>query len=311
MLTDFSLKSFFIMNGKHESKLNMYHAVVKHGDDNAAIVAAVPAFQTAFNAFKTKVSAISSTAQLEAQVISGVALDKAQLRTNLAQQATDLAAVIYAYASSVNNLVLREQVHFNLTDLLRLKDDLLGPTCSNIKDAAQANVAALAAYGITAASITAFSDAIDEYNTVVPSPRNAISLRAAYRTSIKNLFAEADNILKNQLDKLSVQFKTTQPDFLATYKNNRVIIDSAVSATQIKGKVTNADGTIPLIGVKVEVMGQSISATTNTRGNYNIKPLSPGNYQVKFSKSGLQDLISPVLEVKLGKATKADASLAA
>lgn len=297
------------MNSQKESKLNMYHAVVKHGDDNPAIVASVAAFQTVFTAFKAKVSSISSTAQLEAQVISGISLDKAQLRKNLAQQAADLAAVIYAYASSISNNELREQVKFSVTELLRLKDDLLAPTCLNIRDAAQANLAALAAYGITAASITAFTNAIDEYTTAVPSPRNAVSQRAAYSTSLKNLFKEADDILKNQLDKLSVGFKTTQPQFLTAYKNNRVIVDAAVSATQIKGKVTNGDGTTPVFGAAVEVVGKAISTTTNSRGNYSIKSLEPGNYQVKFSKPGLQDFTSGVLEVKQGKATKQDASL--
>ena len=167
----------------------------------------------------------------------------------------------------------------------------------------------MAPYGITAASVTAFTNAINEYTTAVPSPRNAVSQRAAYVQSLKSLFKEADDILKNQLDKLAVQFKATQPQFLNAYKNNRVIIDAPASATQIKGKVTNGDGTTPVFGAVVELLGKPITTTTNSRGNYNLKSLEPGTYQVKFSKPGLQDFISPMVEVKQGKATKQDASL--
>jgi hypothetical protein len=297
------------MNSTQESKLNMYHAVVNHGDANAATLATVPAFLTAFNAFKSVFSSISSTAQLEAQVLSGITLDKAQLRQNLCQQAADMGSVIFAYAASVSNNQLQQQVNFSARELLRLKDDLLAPTCLNICDAAQTNLAALLPYGITAATVTALTNAIDAYTTAVPSPRNAVSQRAAYKASIALLFKQADAIIKNQLDKLSVQFKTAHPQFLKEYKNNRVIIDAPSSATQIKGTVTNGSQQTPVFGAAVELLGKAVTVTTNTRGNYSIKSIEPGNYQVKISKQGYQDFTSPVIEVKQGKATKLNATL--
>ena len=155
----------------------MYHAVINYGNANPAIVATVPAFSTTFTSFKAKVSSIESTAQLETQVITGVATDKKTRKETLVQQATDIAAVVFSYASSVGNNTLKQQVNFSRSELLRLKDDELPATSHNIHDAANANLVALAPYGITAAMLTSFDTLISQYAAVVPSPRNAKAQR--------------------------------------------------------------------------------------------------------------------------------------
>ena len=119
------------MNSKNEAKLNMYRAVAKHSNDNPAIIATVPAYQTAITGLNTTISSIISTAQLETQVITGITVDKVQLKLTLAQQAADIAAAVFAYASSIGDNTLKAQVNFPLYALQREKDELLGPVCTN------------------------------------------------------------------------------------------------------------------------------------------------------------------------------------
>ena len=71
------------MNAKQEAKLNMFRSTQKHCNDNAAIVATVPAFATTLTAFNSKVSAIISTAQQEDLVTKGVTVDKAEAKKTL------------------------------------------------------------------------------------------------------------------------------------------------------------------------------------------------------------------------------------
>ncbi|MBI2729664.1 MAG: hypothetical protein HYX40_02735 [Sphingobacteriales bacterium] len=78
-------------------------------------------------------------------------MDKAQRKAVLAQQAADIAAAVFAYASSISDNTLKEQVNYPLSYLQREKDELLGPACANIRNASNANLAALAPFGITAA----------------------------------------------------------------------------------------------------------------------------------------------------------------
>lgn len=289
------------MTSKNEAKLNMYRAVAKHSNDNAAIIATVPAFSTAITALNAVISSIISTAQMEVQVISGVALDKAQLKQLLAQQAADIAASVYAYASSINDNTLKAQVNYRLYALLREKDEILGPVCTNIHDAANAHVAALTPYGITAATLTAFATAISNYSSAVPNPRNAVSQRKAYKKELKKLFGEADQLLKEQTDKLIVNLKSTHPDFVTAYKSNRVIIDPAKSGTLIKGKIINAADNKGIKDATIEIVGTAITDKTSTTGLFTVKPGAAGTYSIKISKPGFQDKTVTGIVVQLGQ----------
>lgn len=277
------------MERKSEAKLNMYRAVANHCNANPAIIATVPAFQTAVTALNANISTMLSTAQMEVQVISGITADKSQLKQSLAQQAADIAAIVFAFASSSGNNTLKEQVKFSFREILRIKDDLIAPTCLNIHNAANTNLAALVGYGITAATLTAFNNAISSFSAAVPSPRNAVSLRAAYKKDLTNLIKQTDKLLKEQLDKLSVQFKTPNPDFFNAYKSNRIIIDPGAAGTQIKGKVISAANSKGIKDVKVEIVGNGLSDLSTNTGRFMIKPGAAGTYSIKLSKTGFQD----------------------
>ena len=175
------------MNAKQEAKLNMFRATQKHCNDNAAIVAAVPAFATTLTAFNSKVSAIISTAQQEDLVIKGITVDKAVAKKILCQLAADVAAPIFAFASAGANNTLKQEVNFSFSDLLKTKDDILAPRCQNIKDVGTANLAALAPYGLTAASLTALQTTIDGYQAKVPTPRNSAAQKKTIRENLKKL----------------------------------------------------------------------------------------------------------------------------
>lgn len=297
------------MNSTQEAKLNMYHAVISHCDANTVIVATVPAFATVLTALKAKVSSIDSTVQLEAQVISGVATDKKTLRFTLAQQATDIAAVVFSYAASIGNNTLKEEVDYSNTELKRLKDDDLAPVCRNIHDAANDNLLALAPYGITAGMLSSFDTMIDDYATAVPKPRNAASLRKTYAAALKTLFKESDSILKEQLDKTAVQFKATDLGFYNTYKNNRIIIDAPNSPTQVQGEVTDINNGNELSNVLVEVVGFAYTTNTDSDGEYSVKIPVPDTYSLKFSKTGYQTKTIDNVVLKLGQTTSLDVEL--
>jgi hypothetical protein len=297
------------MDSRQEAKLNMYHAVINQGNSNLVPIESVPAFDNVFTIFSTKVSSIVTTAQLEAQVITGVATDKKVMRETLCRQTADIAAAVYPYAVSTGNNTLKEQVAFSKSDLRNLRDDQLAPTCRNIHDLANANLVALADYGITAPMLASLNTLIGSYEAKVPTPRNAASLKKTYATNLKTLFKDCDSILKNQMDKLAVQTKTAFPDFYTTYKNNRIILDAATSSTQVAGAVIGSNDSQPVSGVAITVTGQAYIATTNATGEYTLKIPVPGTYSLKFTKAGFQDKTINNVEVKLGQSTSLNITL--
>ncbi len=96
------------MNKVNVSRLTMFDTVIAYCNNNSDTVASVPSFQTAFTNFETTVGEIHETVQLEANIISGIATDKSELKATLCQQAADLCSIIFAYASTTGNNQLKD-----------------------------------------------------------------------------------------------------------------------------------------------------------------------------------------------------------
>lgn len=297
------------MDSKQEAKLSMYDAVLTHCNDNTAIVATVPAFQSSVGSFQDTYEDLQAAAQEEIQAIAGVTVDKAAQRKTLVDLATDISAAIFAFASATNNFILKEQVNLSFSDFNRLKDELLTPACQNVLAAANDNSAALIAYGVTAVKITTFSTAIDDYATAVPGPRNAVSHRSSVSTTIKNLFKTGDEILKEQMDKLVIQFKAGNLGFYNAYKNNRIIIDAGTSTTKAEGTITDSVTGDPLSGVIITVDGQVFTATSRPDGAYSLVVPVPGTYTVIFTRAEYQTKQITNVVITLGQTTNLDVQL--
>jgi hypothetical protein len=294
------------MNATQESKLNMYRATQKHCTDNAAVVASVPAFETALNVFNVKVSAIIAAAQQEDVVTKGITVDKTEAKKTLCRLTTDIAAPIFAYASSTSNNKLKQEVNFSYSDLLRTKDDVMAPRCQNIKDIGMANLSGLKPYGITSAGLDALQTEIDNYQVKVPTPRNSAAQKKTIRENIKSLIKEADLVLKEQLDKTVVGFKASNPDFVSTYKTNRVIIDPGKSTTTLKGVILNSMDKSPVSGATILVVETGNKSSGNQKGSYEIKPVPAGIYTISISAPKYNSKTVKEVTVKQGQNTTLD-----
>jgi hypothetical protein len=194
-----------------------------------------------FNSYNTKLATLLTTETAVQKKTKGVAQDKGTLRTTLIQNAYDIASLVFALSNKLKNDTLKQQVDFSITDLERIKDDLLVPTCNNIKTAANNNLVAMADYGITAASLTAFQTNMDNYSGSVAKPRLAITAKTTNNKAVKATIKEINDILKNEMDKTIVAFRTANPNFVAAYFEARKIVDPA-SKTKPK---TDKEGETP------------------------------------------------------------------
>ena len=289
------------MNAKQEAKLNMFRATQKHCNDNPAIVATVPAFETASIALNAKIASIIATAQQQDLITKGITIDKAEAKKTLCQLATDIAAPVFAFAAANNNNQLMQQVNFTYTTLFRSKDDELAPRCQNIHDAAQNNLASLAPYGITAATVGTLQTTINNYQSKVPDPRNAAAQKATVRANLKNLIKETDAVLKLQMDKTVVGFKAANPDFVLTYKTTRIIIDPSKTTTTLKGTITSSAGQTFVAGATVSIEGTSGNAITNETGSYEIKPSPAGTFSIKVTATKFTDTTKSGVVIKQGQ----------
>lgn len=230
------------MTKREEAKLSMYRTVQQLCNNNLTIINTNAAFVAVLALISAKISSLITNETSARKQTKGVAKDKGTQRQTLCLQAFEIAGAVYAYATEINNLTLQQSVKFTITDLEKTKDNLLVPTCNNIKKAANDNLAALAPYGIVAATLTAFQANMDDYTGAVPKPRLATTAKSTSSKNVKATFKEIDELLKTRMDKLVPSFRTTAPNFLIEYKEARKIIDPSTGG---KTKDTKPTGDTP------------------------------------------------------------------
>lgn len=304
------------MNKKQEAKLNMYRATQSVCNENAPVFSGNAAFTAAFEEFETKIENIISTEQQNAVVITGIAADKNISKEVLCEKAAEIASVIYAYASTVGNNTLKNEVDFPYSKLIRLRDELTAPNCQNIHDKGEENLAALADYGITAQMLADLQEFINRYSADTPKPRSAISNRKTTTANLAALFEQTDQILKERMDKIVVVFRSANPAFVETYENARRIVDPATTTTQLKGKVTDKTTSDPIKTATVTAVrtengsnGETFTAATDANGDYQIKPITHGKYTITITADGYAPLETDNFDIKLGEVNHLNAEM--
>ena len=297
------------MESSQDSKLNMERAVEKLCDANPTIVSSVPAFDNAVGNFKNKVAEIIATIQHEKLAISGITDDKVLAKKALCRIAADTASPIFVYASTTNNAILKQQVNYSYSSLFSIVDDELAPIAQNIHNAGKANLAVLASFGITTPVLAIFQTVIDSFEQKESNPKNAASIKKTIRTNLKTLFKESDIILKEHMDKTVLALQTTYPDFVLSYKENRVVIDPKKTSARLKGKVISAVDGSPIHGAVISLDNTLFAAISNSKGKYAINYIPFGDYAAIVTAPSFADINGDTVKIKLGKITILDVEM--
>ena len=151
-------------------------------------------------------------------------------------------------------------------------------------------------YCITTEKLATLQAAITAYAAETPKPRVALSLRKTYNANLAASFKQADAILRSQMDKMVNALRAAHPDFVGAYESNRIIIDPATTATQLKGTITAAASGLPIKSATVTATnagapptGFTKSIKSSTKGKYHLKPLPNATYTVVVKAPGYTD----------------------
>ncbi len=295
------------MEARQEAKLQMYRAVENYCDAHNDITSRNAAFATALNEFKQLIADINQVARLDDQRMTGITIDKNKSKQVLCERAADTASIISAYAATVGDNTLREQINFSISALLKTREDVLPARCQNIHDAGAARLDALAEYSVTQTTLDNLQTAIDDYSTAAPKLRAAVSERKTATANLAALYKTTDELLTIRLDKLVTIFKATEPDFVRTYETTRRIIKPPTTPTQLKGivssKIDNApvkNALITVAPVEFDEDNPPFTAITDASGAYLIKPIPIGDYKVTAKAMSFQNFSEESVRVKLG-----------
>lgn len=286
------------MNAQQEIKLTMEMAVRDCINNNATITATIPGFSNFFPSFTANITQIQNISEQQGFSKKGISGNKKQLKAVLVVQAADIARKVAAFALNTNNAVLGSEVHFTESDLKNMSGSQLRDSSQRIYDRANSNVAALATYSVTAAILTAFQTAINNFNAAIPKPKIGAAERKQLTAQLKSLFAANDSLLAS-MDKLIEVIRISQPVFYGNYKNNRKLTDVGSHKLVLKIKVIDASNNNPVKNTEFKFVQVSsdnkmislpeikpILKKTATHGGINMKHLPEGVYQVTVSKKG-------------------------
>ena len=227
----------------------------------------------------------------------GIAQNKNLLKNSLAVMAYETGRKVCSYALSVNNLTLYNETNISDTKLKRATDNMLKEEAQLIYDRANANVAALAPFGITAALLTNLQNAINTYVTTIPKPRLGITERKQATMQIKALKVIIRDTLK-KLDLLVEGMRYSQPNFYNGYKACRKTIHTGTRSIAFKANITEITTGKPLKAALLLIEhadGKTmIRKKTAEKGSCIIKSMPEGKYKVTVSDVGYEDAVTEI-----------------
>lgn len=213
------------MTDKQENKRSMYIAVQKVCNQNNSVWSGLSAFVTAFGKFETVITGIDAQRQIQEGKTTGITENKQKEEDEMIQASVEIAAAVYAYAPKIDDNELKQKVNYTPSDLLRSRDTILKDICQTIHDEANTVITDLADYGKTPADLAQQQKEIDDFTAILTKPRTAIGTRATATTKLVEHFQQGDDLLSNQLDKLMVNYQTSNKAFYNKYHSARIIVD--------------------------------------------------------------------------------------
>ena len=274
------------MTADQEAIFNMFRSANQVGLDNAPILATVPELLNGFGKLNHNITTITGLASLQASVLSGIAVDKTQLKEKMARLTYNYAGPGRAWAASLSDNATYDALNLSESKIRHMADDIAGPACQNIYTILNTNAVVLVPFGLSPAMLLELNTTITDYIAIVPLPNNAINLRQTYGTNIENLLKSTTDFLNRQLDNIVRGQINANPDFVSTYFNSREINDPPVHSTTFKVNVFELVGGAPILEARVEAVGTGKITFTDVNGYGELKQFPKDTYTILVSKDG-------------------------
>lgn len=288
------------MTNDQSDRLDMFNAVIQFDADTAVITATRPAFGVGINDLKTVVINIGKAAGKQSTATSGTFTDKNTLQETLCQALFFVTSGTKAYAASINDNTLEQEMNYSITELRRIGDETIVPFTDNIVLLVTPLLVSLAPFGINPPAMAALATAKTNYANFISIPRMAVTAKAAQTEALPIFFTQGTNICRKILDPIAVTLKAANTDWYNQYQNVRKIINTSQGTTSLEGIVTRQSDSSPLYNVEVKVNELNLIIHTDVNGFYRFAPIKRGTYTITFTLSGYVTITLGAFEIKMG-----------
>jgi hypothetical protein len=288
------------------NRVNMIRTTLNYCTNNPNPTSGILAFAGVKTTTENKLLLIDQLDQIVVRSVKDVTLDTILIRKAMSNIALKCGDAVSAYATGINNNVLRGKVTYTLPQLNRFKKDEVDDICQVIHDEANSNILLAGPFGYTATDVTDLLTAITLYRASMQDPRAFTVSKKQAVANIKLLIREIIDInLKGQLDKMVNTVKATAPDFVQGYYFSREIIDLGSTTAKVRGIIRNPEGTF-LAGAKfyLTITGQTTKvgeSLADSLGKYGIANLPANDYDLYWENLGYITQTETNVHISAGK----------
>ncbi|HMA64781.1 MAG: hypothetical protein ACM31E_11375 [Fibrobacterota bacterium] len=226
------------MNKTEKNKVTMYYAVNAVLANHQASIDSFAPLADAVTSFRKYLNEIMERAQESAGTV-GATASKNNALDDMTERTYHISNALYTFGRRTNNEEIKGVSKLSLSDIYHLRENELVQYCARILTLAQTNAEALAPYTITAEMITTLGQTIDTYRHHADSKDTRFAGSKAAREVLFNLFANADELLREDIDTMVELLKNNNNDFYNQYNAARTIKDIGGSP-KVKAKAAEA-----------------------------------------------------------------------
>jgi hypothetical protein len=239
------------MNKTEKNKLTMYYAVNAVLFNYQRTIESFAPLAASVTSYRNYLNEILERAEESAGTVGATAAKNNAL-DDMTERTYHISNALYTLGRSANNEAIKAISKLSISDIGHLRENELVQYCSRILTLAQANAQALVPYTITAEMITALGQSIETFRHTADSKDTRFAGSKAAREVLFNLFAQTDELLREDIDTMVELLKNNNSDFYNQYNAARTIKDVGGSP---KVKVKPADA-IVIDDTRVPVIAQ-------------------------------------------------------
>jgi hypothetical protein len=213
------------MLSREFNKMNMFTAVNAVLQLFCEVVAKIEAFSKAADKFNDKLVHIARRDAQYTTAASGATASKNSAADTLIDLTLRIANALFVLGNNTQNEPLKSQCRLRPSRLSRCRALELKRISKRIAELARQCVSELPAYGITESDLASHTEAFELFCKIRDEQQQRLAEAKSARGLLSEDLAEANDILKNQIDPLMELVKHSDAEFYNQYKAARVIRD--------------------------------------------------------------------------------------
>ena len=211
------------MTKQQNNKRAMLESVVSLIETNAARTSSIQELVASSARLKDLVSSMHEKTAEVAQASVGKAAAKMEARNELRAALKTVTAGLFAYATKQGDTELQTKADMSSRVVIRSRDADLVATADMILKLARQVGPLLDPHGITEEKRNNFEASLRGFEAQLGEVKGAVAVRVAARMSLEELYAEADGILIDELDRYFEVLQESDSEIANAYFQARFI----------------------------------------------------------------------------------------